>query len=202
MVPLRILRSLFLLSFCCLLPVALLSCDSGGSTSSSGTASPDTFSVEKGSFTATIIDDDEDNTDVSGGAVFGTTTDLDSAVSTRWDEAFIIYMLDGKVTVNTEGERRLVSPAKELRLLDDEATVPNTGTVTLRRWDLTSLSPNFSAGSPDAEIEITSKSDDTLEGTFDFGSPSGINPQFKGSFTAKRVDNIGSVPCKPACADD
>ncbi len=187
--------------FALILPLALLSCDSSG-TNNNGENDPgrDTFSLNKGNFSATITEDGTE-TDVSGSAVFGVATDVDPGnddVASDNGEAFIIYLLEGEKTLEDDGDVSLAEGGTEIILSREDSTVPGTGTTSLDQWSMVNRTPNIVAGSPDGTVDITTSSDGTLEGTFQVDVTIG-GISVEGSFTAEERDDIDSVLCAPGC---
>lgn len=187
----RFQTPLFTLLLIFVLPLALASCDSGGS---GGNGGDDSFSIDQGSFNLTVTEDGEE-TDFSGGAVFG----IGSEASSLGGEAFVIYMLHGEKTLEDDGD--VSGEWTEVIIRDRrDIEVPSGGDWDISRWDMNSQELLSYFGSNGGTVQITSASDSQLEGTFSFGTALG-GATVEGSFTAQRTDDANRVVCAPDCED-
>lgn len=210
-----------LLTLVLISPLFLLSCDSSGSGDGNGggpgDGETDTFSLDKGSSSATIEEDGETH-EISGGAVFGVASkipQLNLGISANSDgESFVIYILAGEKNLDDEGD--LFGPYTEIAFSDASATVLEEGQYTLfgeedvtfsmveQREGLTILGGPFVVDPGPGELQITSKTSDELQGTFQYETADDSSIDIRvtnGSFTAVRVDNIEELLCAPDCED-
>lgn len=187
-----------------ILPLALVSCDSSGTNDSGGEndSGSDTFTLNEGSFTATITEDGTE-TDVSGNAVYGAASNIASDnnnIASENGEAFILYLLEGEKIVEDDGDVGLAEGGTEIILSREDPTIPGTGMISLGRWTLLNRNPNISGGSSGGTVDITTAGDGTLEGTFE-GDLGIAGLSVEGSFTAEESDDIDTVLCTPGCDD-
>lgn len=205
----RVLQLFFMTILAC----SLVACDSGGANESEdseeevsvGTSDDEGFTLDAGSFEATLDDEDEEEPlEISGGAVFGLAANADETDGGTDGENFVVYMLNGERP--PEEDRSLTDTWTDIRIVGSDE-VPEAGDYEFGsssadyRFNMDSYALNHLTSGGAGMLTITSVNDDEMEGTFSYVSPGGGAIQVEGAFTAVYTDDIDTVLCTPDCGE-